>query len=116
MNKFFRLIITIALLVLVVYLAGLFDAEKRAELWQTLSNPNWFWLVICVLVGFLVSFASAVKWWMLAKAGGLQVGLFRTWAYYMIGMFYNLILPTSVGGDVVRSYEMGKYTQNQAMS
>jgi len=107
---------TLVLLVLVVYLAGLFDADKRTELWNTLSKPNWFWLIICVLVGFLVNFSSAVKWCMLANAGGLKVGLFRTWAYYMIGMFYNLILPTSVGGDVVRAYEMGKYTQNQSMS
>ena len=116
MNKAFRLLMTIVLLLLVIYLTGLFDADKRAELWSTLSNPNWFWLILCVFVGFLVNFSSAVKWWMLANAGGLKVGLFRTWAYYMVGMFYNLILPTSVGGDVIRSYEMGKFTQNQSMS
>ncbi len=116
MNKAIRVLMTLVLLLLVVYLAGLFDADKRSELWNTLSNPNWFWLIICVLVGFLVNLSSAVKWCMLANAGGLKVGLFRTWAYYMVGMFYNLILPTSVGGDVVRAYEMGKYTQNQAMS
>ena len=116
MNKAIRIIITILLLVLVVYLAGLFDPAKRLELWQTLKNPNWFWLIVCILVGFLVNLSSAVKWWMLANAGGLKIGLLRTWAYYMVGMFYNLIMPTSVGGDVVRAYELGKYSQNQAMS
>ena len=44
MNKAIRIIITILLLVLVAYLAGLFDPVKRLELWQTLKNPNWFWL------------------------------------------------------------------------
>jgi len=73
-------------------------------------------LFVSVIVGFLVNFSSAVKWWMLANAAGLKVGLLRAWAYYMVGMFYNLILPTSVGGDVVRSYELGKYTNNQALS
>ena len=116
MNKAIRICITILLLLLVAYLAGLFDPVKRIELWETLRNPNWFWLVMCVLVGFLVNFSSAIKWWMLANAGGLKVGLLRTWAYYMVGMFYNLIMPTSVGGDVIRAYELGKYSQNQAMS
>ena len=116
MSKALRILITIVLLVLVVYLAGLFEESKRAELWQMLTNPNWLWLLICVIVGFLVNFSSALKWWMLANSGGLKVGLVRTWAYYLVGMFYNLILPTSVGGDFVRSYEMGKYTNNQAMS
>ncbi|MGH1426315.1 MAG: lysylphosphatidylglycerol synthase transmembrane domain-containing protein [Arenicella sp.] len=116
MSKAIRIIVTILLLALVIYLAGLFDADKRTELWQTLKNPDWFWLCVCVLVGFLVNFSSAIKWWMLANAGGLKIGLLRTWAYYMVGMFYNLIMPTSVGGDVVRAYELGKYSNNQAMS
>ena len=116
MFKIVRIVVTILLLVFVIYLAGLFDADKRAELWEMLKNPNWLWLIICIIVGIMVSFASAVKWWMLARDGGLKVGLGRTWAYYMVGMFYNLILPTSVGGDVVRAYEMGKYTKNQPMA
>ncbi len=116
MSKAIRIIVTILLLALVIYLAGLFDADKRTELWQTLKNPDWFWLCVCVLVGFLVNFSSAIKWWMLANAGGLKIGLLRTWAYYMVGMFYNLIMPTSVGGDVVRAYELGKYSNNRAMS
>ena len=116
MTKIFRIVVTILLLMLVIYLAGLFDADKRIELFNTLKNPNWFWLLICVLVGVLVNLSSSIKWWMLANAGGLKVGLLRTWAYYMVGMFYNLIMPTSVGGDVIRAYELGKYTNNQAMS
>jgi len=35
-------------------------------------------------------------------------------AYYLIGQFYNMFLPTSVGGDLVRSYELGKYSGRQA--
>ena len=116
MTKIIRIIITLLLLMLVIYFAGLFDESKRTELFNTLKNPNWFWLLICVLVGVLVNLSSAIKWWMLANAGGLKVGFIRIWAYYMVGMFYNLIMPTSVGGDVIRAYELGKYTNNQAMS
>ena len=114
--KVIRLAVTILLLLLVIYLAGLFDTEKRQELWVMLKNPDWFWLVICLLVGFLVNLSSSLKWWMLAKSGGLKVSLVRTWAYYLVGAFYNLVLPTSVGGDVVRAFEMGRYTRNHPMA
>ncbi len=114
MLKSLRYIFTFLLVALVLYMAGVFDPEKRAELLSVLSQPDWFWLLICVLVGFLVNLSSAVKWWMLARAANLKVGLLRCLAYYLIGMFYNLILPTSVGGDVVRAFELGKYTQRKA--
>jgi len=116
MSKLLRIVFTVILLLLVVYITGLFGAEKRQELWNVLRNPNWFWLIVCILVGILINFASAFKWWMLTQSAGLKAGLGRIYAYYLIGAFYNLVLPTSVGGDVVRAYELGKYTKNQAMS
>ncbi len=44
----------------------------------------------------------------------MKVSLGRIYAYYQIGKFYNLILPTSMGGDIVRIYELGKYTGRRA--
>lgn len=114
--KLVRVLVTLLLLILVAYMAGLFDAEKRQHLWQMLANPDWFWLVVCILVGVLVNLSSAIKWWMLARAANLVISLPRTFVYYLIGMFYNLVLPTSVGGDVVRAFEMGRYTGDKAVA
>ena len=58
--------------------------------------------------------SSALKWYMLTRAVDMQAGYWRLFSYYLIGQFYNLFLPTSVGGDVVRSYQLGKYAGSQA--
>jgi uncharacterized protein (TIRG00374 family) len=46
---------------------------------------------------------SAVRWQWLARPVGFNRPLRRYVAAYFIGMFFNLLLPTSVGGDAIRA-------------
>ena len=45
---------------------------------------------------------SSLRWRLMARAQGFDGSPLRYVGYYFIGMFFNLALPTSVGGDVVR--------------
>lgn len=45
----------------------------------------------------------AVKWQYLARALGINRSLKPMVGLYFIGMFFNLFLPTSIGGDITRS-------------
>jgi uncharacterized protein (TIRG00374 family) len=60
-----------------------------------------FALALALLVAGLV--LSAVRWTILLRAGGANVGLPRTTHLYFVGYFFNTMLPTTVGGDVVRA-------------
>ena len=104
----------IALLCLLVYQAGLATKEGRDALLTTLSGANLWVLGLSVLVGVVINLASAFKWWMLIRAQDIVAGYWRVFSYYLVGQFYNQVLPTSVGGDVVRSYELGRFTGRQA--
>src|SRR5262249_53870536 len=46
---------------------------------------------------------SAVRWQVLARPLGFAQPLRRFVGLYFVGMFFNLLLPTSVGGDAVRA-------------
>src|SRR5262249_2033032 len=46
---------------------------------------------------------SSLRWQLLARPLGFTPSLARCTAFYFIGMYFNLFLPTSVGGDVVRA-------------
>lgn len=59
---------------------------------------------------FVLNLSSAIKWKMVLDTSGLKVSLWRNYAYYNIGKFFNLVLPTSMGGDVVRVLLMGNFT------
>jgi hypothetical protein len=57
---------------------------------------------------------SSVKWHALTSARRMGVPFATLFAYYVIGRFYNLILPSSIGGDVVRVHLLGKRTSRYA--
>jgi uncharacterized membrane protein YbhN (UPF0104 family) len=66
------------------------------------ANLNlWLWLAaVGVLTIALV--ASGRRWELFARELRFERSLSQYSAYYFIGMWFNLSLPTSVGGDVVR--------------
>jgi uncharacterized protein (TIRG00374 family) len=52
----------------------------------------------------VVSFSvTAVRWWLLLRHSGERVRLQQILPSYYLGVFFNNLLPTNVGGDVVRT-------------
>ena len=52
----------------------------------------------------LTQLVSALRWGLLARPLGFRRPAWHFVGFYFIGMFFNLFLPTSVGGDVVRAW------------
>jgi uncharacterized membrane protein YbhN (UPF0104 family) len=48
--------------------------------------------------------ASSLRWQLLSRPLGFERPFWQYFSFYFIGMFFNLVLPTSVGGDVVRAW------------
>jgi len=112
--KLAQIAATIALLMMVAYQAGLFSEDGQQRFLNMLKSADLLILIAAVLIGVVVNMISAFKWYMLVRAQQMAAGYWRIFAYYVIGQFYNMFLPTSVGGDFVRSYELGKFSGRQA--
>ena len=54
-----------------------------------------------VIVGMIV---SAYKWQSLLVADSIDCGLWTLVRYYLIGIYFNNFLPTSIGGDAMRAW------------
>lgn len=98
------------------YVADLFSPEGRQRLLNTFKNADFGLLIIAFLLGVIINMVSAFKWYLLTRSHSLGAGYWRIFAYYLVGQFYNMFLPTSVGGDVIRSYELGRFSGRQADS
>lgn len=61
----------------------------------------------CVVFAFL-TIVQAWRWHLIARVLHVQFGLRRAVRINFVGAFFNQILPSSVGGDVVRIYELHK--------
>ncbi len=78
-----------------------YSAEKRnlLETFKTISLST----VLVVVVGYTVGqLMSSVKWWTIARSGGIDVSYPAALKAYFIGMFVNCFGLGMVGGDAVR--------------
>ena len=78
-----------------------------AQAGAALARANWALWAAGLGVYLFAQAVSAVRWRMLARVQGFGGSPGRYLAYYFIGMFFNLLLPTSIGGDMVRAVVPG---------
>lgn len=95
----------------------LFFLYSRAD-WtsfrEIFSQASLVYLLPIFVLCFLNTLASAFKWELLLKADGIDVGLWRLTRSYLIGTFFNLFLPSSIGGDAYRIYDVSKRSSRAA--
>jgi len=97
-NNILRIGVSVALL---GYLAMRMDWVRVG---QAVANLHWgYWLSAMAILA-VTQVVSAWRWQLQARRLGLNSSLTQMTGFYFIGMFFNLMLPTSVGGDVVRAY------------
>ncbi len=90
---------------LLAWLLSRTDAGRIAE--SFLGMPVWAWASAFGLYLFS-QLLSSIRWYILSRALDFA-GRFITYLkYYFIGMFFNLFLPTSIGGDVIKIWFLAR--------
>lgn len=112
--RFFQIAITTALIIYVFHKAELLTLQGWQDLFNTFAHTNLYFLLASFAILPIINFASSVKWYFLSHSCGLSVSVWRLYAYYVIGKFFSLILPSSFGGDVIRIHQLGRYTGRYA--
>lgn len=107
----------LAILAILLWVVG------SAELIDALAALTWQSIGLLLFVSFVLIYISALKWKLFllrlgpknGGAAGGEVSLSRLFRLYLVGYFVNLLMPSYVGGDAVRSYYIGKQVgQHQA--
>jgi len=93
-----KLIITVALI------AFLFSRVDLARMGEHLSRANAIYLALALALYMAAIFIGAVKWQLLARAQTMRTSLGELVTYSLVGLFFGNLLPSNVGGDVVRAY------------
>jgi hypothetical protein len=80
------------------------DPERRREMLDAAKLANVWWLAAGVLVFFLCTIVATARWKILLAVQDINMTWLRTWQLFMIGMFFNLFMLGSTGGDVVKMF------------
>ncbi|BHH82988.1 lysylphosphatidylglycerol synthase transmembrane domain-containing protein [Desulforhopalus sp. 52FAK] len=114
MSKYIKIIFKIAFSV--AFFSILLSFVKGNELLAVIKHVDPLFFVITFLVTFVMLIASCAKWKVVLDLKKKKVPFFELLKIYMVGYFFSNILPSTVGGDVVRSYYAGRIIENQAYS
>lgn len=90
---------------LLAWLGFIIDWPAMALVWRHL-DPNWIlaavvWIVISILV-------SVPKWGLVLASLGIHLSYGELWRAYWAGLFFNNLLPSSIGGDALRIWWAGQ--------
>jgi glycosyltransferase 2 family protein len=77
-------------------------------------NPAYF--LLSLLFAPVMIMTSCLKWKFLLDIQGSRLSFWYLMKVYFIGYYFSNILPSTVGGDVVRSYYTGRRIESQTLA
>ena len=80
----------------------LFSKISFQEFWHFLYNAKYEYFIIALSLYILGQIISAKKWMLLSEYLHFNYTFFEYIKFYFLGMFYNMFLPTNIGGDFVK--------------
>jgi len=95
-----------------VVLRGL-EWEKLLE---QLDRCDWRWWFAGLAVSVLVQALAAIRWAALARPIGFLFPVTTFLWRFFEGLFFNLCLPSSIGGDVVKAYRLADSTPSRLLA
>lgn len=97
-------------------LALLYRKVDFADFRAALAGLQWGWLPIIYMLLFVNTVLNSWKWGLLLRADGIRMSLGSLICSHLIGTFFNLFLPSSIGGDAYRVVDVGRRAHAGAKS
>ncbi len=104
--KWLRLFLAFGFLGILFYFVG------TADLITLFKNIELQYVLYLFLLSVVLIWISCVKWQLFLKASGHHAPILRLMKYYTTSYFFNLFMPSIIGGDVARSIQLGHELKN----
>jgi uncharacterized protein (TIRG00374 family) len=95
---FLKIAVSVALLTLLLYSLDI------TRIVDSIGNVRWWTIVLAVALQLLLFSLANFRWWMLLNYHTRSYRPVTLLAPYFIGVFFNNILPTTLGGSLFRMY------------
>jgi hypothetical protein len=93
--------LTLKLTVSSVLISIVLSRAEPEQVFSTLKGMNFSAFISAILLSLFAQFISTVRWKLLLPG---TLGIKKLFPLYMIGSFFNTILPGLIGGDAVKAF------------
>jgi uncharacterized protein (TIRG00374 family) len=109
LKKIFSILLRVG--VSIILLIFLFKQVDKKSLLEIIKNADKFLLFAAFLIFSLGYIICVLRWEMLLKAVKIHLPLKRVIISFSGGIFFSLFLPSTIGGDLMRSIDLAAYTK-----
>lgn len=102
-----RITVSFGLIIFFIHTANL---DRLFDIFKSISFNYWLYSYLSVLI---LQIISTFRWQILCNALGFKLSWREYFFLYFVGMFFNLFLPTAIGGDVVKAIYLSKENQGK---
>lgn len=93
---------------------GADQPQLRPSVFTIVRQADGKLLVLGGLLLVPVVLLTTLRWWVLTRARGIEITLGRVGRLTLAGYFFNLCMPGTTGGDVMKAYYAAKGTNQRA--
>ncbi|MGH2570356.1 MAG: lysylphosphatidylglycerol synthase transmembrane domain-containing protein [bacterium] len=86
-----------------VLLFWVLEQAHLREIGAVLAGANFWWIVAAFLVNSAGNGLGAWRWQLLLRSQGRRIPILQLTGSYFVGLFFNMFLPSTIGGDVARA-------------
>jgi uncharacterized protein (TIRG00374 family) len=107
-----KLIAALKIAVSVILIAYLLSRVGLANVVEVMraASANYLYLLVALAIYFGAITLGSLKWQILLRAQSIDVPLANLLSFTFVGLFFGNFLPTNVGGDFVRGYDLARHT------
>jgi hypothetical protein len=110
-NRIFNLLKVAVSLALIVIILRSVDLNV---LWGVVRQANVWYLAAAVVVSIIGVLVRGVRWQILLHDQGVPASLREITALWFISFLFTNLLPSGIGGDAVKAYELSRSTGQSA--
>ncbi|MEA1927626.1 MAG: lysylphosphatidylglycerol synthase transmembrane domain-containing protein [Candidatus Auribacterota bacterium] len=104
----FNIIRIVVSLGLIIFLISYLDIRKIGDTATLLWNQHPFYLLLILLGGLIFMILEGYRLQQVLRVQDIHLPLPRLTRYCFMGMFFNNILPTTIGGDVAKGFYIAR--------
>jgi uncharacterized membrane protein YbhN (UPF0104 family) len=100
--------LALRILVSVALLAGVLAYADVGDVAQAVRDGHWGWFVAALGLMAAAVVLAALRWWLLLEGAGIHVPARESIRPFAMSFVLNLLLPTAIAGDAVRTWMVGR--------
>jgi hypothetical protein len=108
-----RLSLIARIIVAVVAIAWVLHGQDWAELGRVLRRLSLWYFGLSLATYATGQVVIALRWWLLLRAQSIHITIRTAVKLYFLGLYFNNLMPGSVGGDLLKAWYITKHTDKR---